>query len=310
LADLSADLVLLLQRQREHCPAALAQIHRLGRKDGHWLWWAFPCDVPGRSEPGPATCLTRATALDFLQHADVVWWDLIRLIADTASAHPNGLRGVLPDIDLPRVRNFCRFWRTFRDIPPSLQSVITDLAGSDISEAGESPLPLLEAQTCALPFRATPPPLPADTVDAVVTLAPAVVSSKPQGAASISEDALAPLLRGNVASTPCEGARGLSRQHDAGRNASHVPVSTSSLASVSSAMLWAGFTSKSRAARCAARPPLLCSRMLPGVHELALSTVSTVLAPSSQVAPSAHRRSACDLGSIPNNAFVNVRAAK
>jgi hypothetical protein len=50
--------------------------------------------------------------------------------------------------------------------------------------------------------------------------------------------------------------------------------------------------------------------MLPGVHELALSTVSTVLAPSSQVAPCAHRSSACNLGSIPNTAFVNVRAAK
>jgi len=270
----------------------LEEIHRLGRKDGHWLWWAFPCDVPGRFEPAPATCLTRATALDFLQHADVAWWDLIRLIADTASAHQDGLRGVLPDIDLPRVRNFCRFWRSFRDIPPSLQSVITDLAGSDIPGAGGSLLPLLEERPCALQFRPPPPPLPADTVDPVMTLAAAVVSLTPLGAASLSEDALAPLPRDNVASTPCEGTRDLSRQHDAGRNASHAPVPTSTLASVSSAMLWAGFTSKSRAARCAAKPPLLCSRMLP------------------EVAPCAHRSSACDLGSNSTNAFVNVRAAK
>ena len=121
------ELSLLLKRQLATCPGASAELRRVGRKSGHWLWWAFPCDVPGRSEPTPATFLTRANALDFLQRADVTWWNLITQIVANARVNHRGLRGVLPDIDLPRVRAFCQFWGGLIGVPSKLQLIVKDL---------------------------------------------------------------------------------------------------------------------------------------------------------------------------------------
>ena len=52
----------LLERQTAELPRILAELEASGRKTSHWAWWAFPTELCGASEPGPATRVSVASA--------------------------------------------------------------------------------------------------------------------------------------------------------------------------------------------------------------------------------------------------------
>ena len=55
----TAQLEALLERQRTECPAIVAELNKHRRKVSHWAWWVFPTELPGASEPPPATAVTK-----------------------------------------------------------------------------------------------------------------------------------------------------------------------------------------------------------------------------------------------------------
>ena len=55
-------LRVLLERMEEHCPRALGELQRVGRKTTHWAWWVFPTEKEGASEPLPKTAVTPESA--------------------------------------------------------------------------------------------------------------------------------------------------------------------------------------------------------------------------------------------------------
>ena len=107
----------LLRRQRQHLPAAQAELLRDGCKTGHYMWWLTPCDQIGVAEPQPATYLTLGTARQLLARADDDGWlGSLDALVTCGLRHGAGLRGVLPGIDWPRLHHFIDFWE--RVVPP------------------------------------------------------------------------------------------------------------------------------------------------------------------------------------------------
>ena len=103
----------------------LDKMRKLGKKTGHWIWWAFPSKLPGRSEPSPSTHVTEETAVEVIAKAPKVWRALLECICDLVEK--NG-KGVLPSIDHRRVGHFVRFWSNVHESPPWLKAVLERLA--------------------------------------------------------------------------------------------------------------------------------------------------------------------------------------
>ena len=115
----------LLKRMEEKLPLQLDKMRKLGKKTGHWIWWAFPSKLPGRSEPSPSTHVTEETAVEVIAKAPKVWRALLECICDLVEK--NG-KGVLPSIDHRRVGHFVRFWSNVHESPPWLKAVLERLA--------------------------------------------------------------------------------------------------------------------------------------------------------------------------------------
>lgn len=92
------------------------------KKEGHWMWWIFPMNDEGKSDP-LRTYLTDVTAVDFynfIQDSDTYvertqtlkmkWFaciDQMTLILDR-ELHLD--ETILNELDRIRIRNFCTFW--------------------------------------------------------------------------------------------------------------------------------------------------------------------------------------------------------
>ena len=131
----------LLRRQIEDCPRIFAELERHGRKTSHWAWWVFPTDLPGASEPPPATCVTHAAAPELLRRAPGGWRIVLQKVAELAAAHESGVAGVIPSVDLGRVASFVKFWSTADGRPPWLDDVLAALDGTPTGAADEPDRP-------------------------------------------------------------------------------------------------------------------------------------------------------------------------
>jgi hypothetical protein len=137
----------LIKRQNEKCHSILNELTKHKQKTSHWAWWIFPTEMPGASEPPPATCVSsKEAAIELLARAPKEWRLVLEKIAELVRAtskkphHRMTLSGVLPSIDHGRVTFFVRFWREVQPSLPSwLHSVLTTLAEA----TGEPPLPPL-----------------------------------------------------------------------------------------------------------------------------------------------------------------------
>jgi len=123
----------LLVRQAEACPRVLAELEAHGCKVGHWAWWVFPTEKPGFSEPPPATAVSPGTAHALLERAPPSWRLVLEQICSLSRAQPQGIQGVLPPMDLPRVKYFVKFWSSVPERPPWLSQVLVVL-GEEVKE--------------------------------------------------------------------------------------------------------------------------------------------------------------------------------
>ena len=116
--------VQLLKRMNTKLNDAYTNMRQLGKKTGHWAWWAFPIETPGRSEPLPKTCVTMPTARTVIKRAPNIWRKLLELVCELAEKDG---KDVLPSLDHWRVRQFILFWEKVERTPKWMQSVLTCL---------------------------------------------------------------------------------------------------------------------------------------------------------------------------------------
>ena len=104
------------------------------------MWWVFPTELLGASEPPPATAVSAATASELLHRAPPEWQmcleTVCKLVIEQAHVRggPMSLRDVLPPIDHGRVKAFIKFWRDVKDTPDWLKIVLNIL---DAAAKGE-----------------------------------------------------------------------------------------------------------------------------------------------------------------------------
>ncbi|CAD7968383.1 unnamed protein product [Amoebophrya sp. A25] len=131
----------LLEKQRRHFPRILDELETHGRKTSHWMWYPFPTDKEGFSEPSPRTYVTEETAHFLLENPETapMWRNVLELIArlqldavpiDPAMAkhlkatgskrRPQATQKVLPRIDHGRMHFFIEFWKNCKASPPWL----------------------------------------------------------------------------------------------------------------------------------------------------------------------------------------------
>lgn len=111
----------LLERQTAELPRILAELEASGRKTSHWAWWAFPTELCGASEPGPATRVSAASAATVVARAPREWRSVLEVVVDlseTAGAL------VLPPVDHGRVAFFVAFWEAAAAAPPWLAALL------------------------------------------------------------------------------------------------------------------------------------------------------------------------------------------
>ena len=114
----------LLRKQSCYCQNILGELNREGRKTGHWIWWIFPTDLPGKSEPPPKTFVLPSERHDFLRLSEETdWQTCLEVIA--ALVDEKGMDVVLPREDRGRVHFFCKFWTEIvDDLPTWLRHVL------------------------------------------------------------------------------------------------------------------------------------------------------------------------------------------
>jgi len=125
-----AQLQLLIKRQEEELPDAITELETYGKKSTHWIWWAFPTNKEGDSEPtgddGMKTKVTKETAPLLLHHDTPVWQNFLKLICNLSEK--NGISQTIPNIsDIGRIKHFITFWKSIQSKPLWLTDALTCL---------------------------------------------------------------------------------------------------------------------------------------------------------------------------------------
>mmetsp|Transcript_44219 Transcript_44219/g.80890 ORF Transcript_44219/g.80890 Transcript_44219/m.80890 type:complete len:334 (+) Transcript_44219:1-1002(+) len=125
LADPDEVLQHLVAVQKRVCPKILEELNQYGRKRGHWIWWVFPTEVEGGCDP-ECTRVMRQTAPYLLKSEAAEDWlavleKLCDLVERRSSTH------VVPSIDHGRIRYFLEFWKSLREKPDRMTTVLQRL---------------------------------------------------------------------------------------------------------------------------------------------------------------------------------------
>jgi len=114
-------LARLVQRMQRELPDRLRNLKANGRKTGHWVWWAWPTEKEGFSEPTPKTAVTRDNAGELIERAPPEWRQVLEKVCELVEGREKGFNGVLPSNDWNRIRFFVDFWNTVPESPPWLK---------------------------------------------------------------------------------------------------------------------------------------------------------------------------------------------
>jgi len=99
----------LLSMQTEHCPRALDEVRRHGKKISHWAWYVFPLAEGGKSIVKPRIHDSNVARL--FARAPRSWREVIELVCTLVDASAEKtLEGIIPPEDHQRVKGFCEFF--------------------------------------------------------------------------------------------------------------------------------------------------------------------------------------------------------
>ena len=114
----------LLRRQRGGAlERFLVEIEK-GKKEECCAWWIFPTRDRGRNEPGGGTSVSSRTAPLLLLAAPPIWRRVLEAVIKRRS-----LLEAFPEIDLPRIHSFVKFWKTVGGLPFWFAQVLKRLKG-------------------------------------------------------------------------------------------------------------------------------------------------------------------------------------
>jgi hypothetical protein len=103
----------LLMRQINTFPGIIKSLlANDAKKVGHWAWWVWPTEMPGKSEPSPETYCTKETAGELLHVTDLISWIRILNIINDKLDEIGGDKflEIIPSIDHGRIHYFLQFW--------------------------------------------------------------------------------------------------------------------------------------------------------------------------------------------------------
>jgi len=115
----------LVNKQQLYLPNALDILNRVGKKEGHWAWWAFPGTKFGRFEGLPKTKVTFGTAQQLIDNAPDVWQQVLQRICTLITNY--GYDYVIPREDWGRVAFFYDFWCCVPSLPQWMITFIPHL---------------------------------------------------------------------------------------------------------------------------------------------------------------------------------------
>lgn len=100
----------LLKKQEKNLEDALEDLKTNETKTEHWAWWAFPTELPGASEPGEKSAISKRYANDLLKKAPPAWKKILHKICTLLEE--KSFEEILPNNDdRGRVGHFVKFWR-------------------------------------------------------------------------------------------------------------------------------------------------------------------------------------------------------
>ncbi|MCA9506895.1 MAG: DUF1810 family protein [Myxococcales bacterium] len=121
--NISLETRQLLIKQKNNFPSILSELKKQGRKISHWIWWVFPTEKPGASEPLPKTKIEEKEVEYVLQNTDVDQWaEILEEIFGLLKQHQKGEwktsggnipnSDIIPAIDHGRIEFALTFWLT------------------------------------------------------------------------------------------------------------------------------------------------------------------------------------------------------
>jgi Protein of unknown function (DUF1810) len=111
---------ILINKQDANFPNILKELQDNKKKTSHWIWWVFPSEKPGDSEPGQKTSVNLNNVDYLLTHANMNGWSQILEeifnLLKTQAVEPWKESGntpnpaVIPSMDHGRIHHALIFW--------------------------------------------------------------------------------------------------------------------------------------------------------------------------------------------------------
>lgn len=106
----------LLEQQKKNFPRIMRELQNNNKKVSHWIWWVFPTERIGASEPPPKSNVP-VDKVDFvLSNANMAMWSqILETIAQLLESNrmPNPKKpnsAIIPQVDHGRIRFSLDYW--------------------------------------------------------------------------------------------------------------------------------------------------------------------------------------------------------
>lgn len=103
----------LISKQEEEFPNILKELKENKAKTSDWIWWVFPSEQPGKSEPGEKTIVDLSSVDYLLSNANLdVWSEILEEIYALLIAQSNIIpnQNIIPKRDHGRIAFSLKFW--------------------------------------------------------------------------------------------------------------------------------------------------------------------------------------------------------
>lgn len=105
----------LIKKMTDNLPAALTELKNNSVKRSHWIWWAFPTEKKGVSEPKPKTCVSSSTVEYVVEKAPDVWFTVLRKMTTLLNSKDRKTFVDSLSNDTGRMKCFAEFWKPIAD---------------------------------------------------------------------------------------------------------------------------------------------------------------------------------------------------
>mmetsp|Transcript_73284 Transcript_73284/g.136961 ORF Transcript_73284/g.136961 Transcript_73284/m.136961 type:complete len:215 (+) Transcript_73284:69-713(+) len=118
----------LLRQQQIELPDIIKELELYRKKVGHWIWYVFPTEKEGFSDPC-CTKVSEHTAADLCTNpkTSAMWRQALEKVCDLLEDEEGHGMNVLFEVDYGRVDYFIKFWKDRTDTPTWMAEVCARL---------------------------------------------------------------------------------------------------------------------------------------------------------------------------------------